>query len=82
MRTRFLRYLLVGAAALSLCGCVHYYKITDPASGHVYYTDSVKHKGNGVIKFKDEASKTEVTLSTSEIMKITKDQYKANIHPK
>ena len=73
---------LACAAVFVLSGCAHFYKITDPASGHVYYTDKIHDKGHGVINFKDEDSKQQVTLSASEVMQITEDQFKANIHPK
>jgi hypothetical protein len=82
MKTRFVRCCLAGAVAFTLCGCATYYKVTDPASGRIYYTDNIDHKGNGVIRFKDDVSKNQVTLSASEVMQITKDQYKANAHPK
>jgi hypothetical protein len=82
MKRMFVLYTLACAVAFALSGCASYYKIMDPASGKVYYTEKIAEKGNGVIQFKDEASKAHVTLPQSEVMKITEDQYKANIHPK
>ncbi len=82
MRTRFVRCCLACAVAVALCGCASYYKITDPGSGRAYYTDHIDNKGNGVIRFKDENTKQQVTLNASEVMEITEDQFKANIHPK
>ncbi len=82
MRTKFVRCCLACAVAATLCGCASYYKVTDPASGRTYYTDHIENKGNGVVRFKDENTKTHVTLSASEVMEITEDQFKANIHPK
>ena len=82
MKTTFVRWCLAGAVALTLSGCASYYKVTDPGSGRTYYTDDIHNKGNGVIRFKDENTKQEVTLAGSEVMKITKDQFKANSHPK
>jgi hypothetical protein len=81
MKTKFVRCCLTCAVAFALCGCASYYKVTDPGSGRAYYTDSIDHKGSGTIQFKDENTKQKVTLSNSEVIKITKDQYKANIHP-
>ena len=80
MKGQFVRYGFVSAVALALCGCASFYKVTDPVSGKVYYTDNVQNKGNGAIRFKDEVTKTRVTLSQSEVMEITEDQYKANVH--
>jgi hypothetical protein len=82
MRTTFVRCCLACVVAVTLGGCASYYKVTDPASGRTYYTDKLQNKGNGVVRFKDENTKVLVTLSASEVMKITKDQYKANSHPK
>jgi hypothetical protein len=82
MYTRFVRCCLAGLVGFTLCGCAHYYKVTDPGSGKTYYTNHIKNKGHGVIRFKDGVSRTQVTLSGSEVMKITKDQYKANAHPR
>jgi uncharacterized protein YceK len=64
----------------AVAGCASYYKVTDPASGRVYYTDDIDKKASGAIEFKDEVTKSQVTLPTSEVMEITEDQYKANIN--
>ena len=61
----------------AVLGCGSYYKIVDPASKSVYYTQSIDNKGNGVIQFKDQVSKNKVTLPQSEIMEITEDQFMA-----
>lgn len=82
MKMKFMKCGILCVAALTLSGCATYYQVTDPASGHVYYTDSVERKGSGSIRFKDEVTKTHITLSTSEVMEITKDQFKAHAMPK
>ncbi len=82
MKKRFVLYCLAFFFIFAVSGCASYYKVMDPASGKVYYTEDIHNRGNGVIQFKDEVSKTKVTLPQSEVMEITKDQYKANIHPK
>jgi hypothetical protein len=82
VKKNYMRCCLVCAVAFTLCGCASYYKVTDPASGRAYYTDHIENKGSGAVRFKDENSKVFVVLSTSEVMEITEDQYKANIHPK
>jgi len=68
--------LLFGAIVLS--GCASYYKVKDPQSGSVYYTTDVDHSGNGSIKFKDANTGSEVTLQSSEVSEINKEEYKAN----
>jgi hypothetical protein len=79
MKTRFVLCSLVCAVAFGSVGCASYYKVTDPGSGKAYYTKSINKKRQGAISFKDQATKTDVTLNASEVMKITKDQYKANV---
>ncbi len=60
-----------------VCGCGSYYKVVDPVSKKVYFTDSIDQQGRGVIQFKDKLSKNLVTLPESKVMEITKDQYLA-----
>lgn len=78
MKKRFLAYCLLFVFMFAVYGCGSYYKITDPVSNKVYYADSIDKKGNGVIQFKDQVSKTKVTLPQSEVMEITEDQFKAD----
>jgi hypothetical protein len=61
----------------TVMGCASYYKVVDPVSKNVYYTQSIDNKGSGVIQFKDQVSKNKVTLPQSEIMEITEDQFMA-----
>lgn len=69
--------MLACVIALSLAGCGSYYKITDPSSGKVYYSEKVK-KRSGYVEFTDSNSGSDVTLQNSEVLKISKDEYKAN----
>ena len=75
-------YCLALFMIIAVSGCASYYKISDPASGKVYYTEDIDKKSSGAIEFKDEVTKTQVTLPTSEVMEITEDQFKANINQK
>jgi len=71
----------LGAAcclALLLAGCASYYKVTDPTSGKNYYAKSVKEKSDGSVRFKDESTGGNVTLQSSEVLEISKDEFKAN----
>lgn len=58
-------------------GCASYYKVTDPATGKDYYTETVERKGGGVT-FEDVNTRATVTLQSSEVLEISKDQFKAN----
>ncbi|MBA3036802.1 MAG: hypothetical protein FP814_09945 [Desulfobacterium sp.] len=81
MKKKIVSYFISFVFMLGISGCASYYKIVDPVSKKVYYSDSVDKKGNGAIQFKDEVSKNKVTLPQSEVMKVTEDQYKAETRP-
>ena len=72
------RFVTTGIAALMLAvlsACTTYYKVTDPASGKVFYTTDIDKQKSGAISFKDEKSKSEVVLQSSEIAEIDSDEY-------
>jgi hypothetical protein len=77
MKKGMLLYCLLVVCMLLILGCASYYKIVDPVSKKVYYTDSLSSKSSGVIQFHDKISGSEVTLTQSEVLEITKDQYQA-----
>jgi hypothetical protein len=69
---------LLGAAviAMFLSGCSSYYAVRDPASGAQYYTTDVDKTGiTGAVKFKDAKSGSQVTLQSSEVKEISKDEF-------
>ena len=73
------RATLIGAGLL-VCvlfgsGCANYYKVRDPQSGRVYYTQDLKQRTSGTVTLKDGKSGDEVSVQNSEVKKITKDQY-------
>ena len=63
---------------LSLAACAHYFKVTDPATGKVFYTEDVDRKGSAV-EFKDAQSGSTVTLQNSEITQIDKQAYETGV---
>ena len=72
------RFITTGIAVLMLAvlsACASYYKITDPASGKVFYTTDIDKENSGAVSFTDEKSKTQVTLQNSEIAEISSDEY-------
>jgi hypothetical protein len=77
---------LMGVAALVLamavggCGST-YYRVTDPSTQKTYYTEEVKRSGT-TIQFQDQKSGAQVTLPASEIIEISKDEYKKNTEKK
>ena len=67
--------------ALAAAGCTTYYRVTDPGTKKAYYTDDFKRSGS-TLQFKDHKSGADVTLPTSEVMEISKDEYKKSIEQK
>jgi hypothetical protein len=63
-----------------LSGCTTYYMVKDPASGTQYYTTKVKSSHNAVL-FTDAKTSAQVTLQSSQVLEITKDQYEAAVNP-
>jgi hypothetical protein len=60
-------------------GCAKYYKITDPTTEKTYYTKKVKKRGSGAVRLKDQRTGRTVTLQSSEVEKITKDQFNLGV---
>ena len=60
--------------ALSIpAGCTRYYQVTDPASGREYYTSGIKRGRGGFIRFRDLRDQREVTLQSSEILRVRRE---------
>jgi hypothetical protein len=69
--------IILSVLVLSVVGCGSYYKIIDPSTSKIYYTDDIKRKGSSV-KFKDANTGSTVTLQNTEIKDINKEEFKAN----
>lgn len=82
MKTAYLALgLLFGIAGL-LAGCGgNYYKVSDPAGDRLYYTTEIDQSKGGAISFKDEKSGSKVTLQSSEVKKISEDEFEAAVKP-
>jgi hypothetical protein len=68
------------AGLLAGCGG-NYYRVNDPAGDRQYYTLDIKQTRTGAITFKDEKSGSVVTLQSSEVKKISGDEFKAALKP-
>jgi hypothetical protein len=65
-----------------LAGCGGgYYRVNDPAGTKEYYTTDIDETKTGAITFKDEKSGSVVTLQSSEVKEISKDEFKAAVKP-
>ena len=73
------RYFFILVICLFAIGCTKYYKVTDTATEKDYYTKKIKRKKSGAIKVKDQRTGKIVTLQSSEIEKITKDQFNLGV---
>ena len=74
-----LKTLAVVLAVVVCAGCAgSYYKVTEPSSGKVFYTEEVKRNGSAV-EFKDATSGGVVTLQNSEVTQIDKSAYQAAV---
>ena len=73
--------ILCGMAGL-LAGCGgNYYRVNDPAGDRQYYTSDIEQTKTGAITFKDEKSGSVVTLQSSEVKEISKDEFKTAVKP-
>ena len=65
------------AIVLVTAGCTTYDRVTDPASGRMYYTNEITRSGSAVM-FRDAKSGSDVTLQASEVKEISSDDFQKN----
>ena len=71
--------VVVLAAVLFAVGCGgSHYKVSDPSTGNVYYTQKVKKHGSGAVTIQDAATGDDVTLQNSQVTKVSKEEYETN----
>jgi type IV secretory pathway TrbL component len=80
MKTTYMALgILCGMAGL-LAGCGgNYYKVNDPAGSKLYYTTDIEKTKTGAITFKDKKSGSKVSLQSSEVKDISKEEFEAGI---
>ena len=67
-----------GLTVLATAGCItDHFRVTDPASGRVYYTTEISRRDPG-IRFRDARSGADVTLGSSEVLEISADDFRKN----
>jgi hypothetical protein len=81
MKNKLLVVFLTFFMMLLFTACGSYYMVKDPSSDKTYYTQKIKDKREGAIKFQDAITGSEVTIQNSEVTKIKKDDYKKAITP-
>ena len=71
-----LRYGVCAMLVLA-AGCTHYYRVSDPVGTKLYYTTDIDTTDAGAIKIKDEKTGATVTLQSSEVKEISREEYEA-----
>jgi hypothetical protein len=74
-----MRYFLILMLCLFAVGCTKYYKIIDPTTHKIYYTTKINKKKSGAINIQDERTGNQVTLQSSEIEKVSKNQFNLGV---
>jgi hypothetical protein len=76
--------LMLGGLTMLVAGCSdNHYRVTDPTSGTTYFTTKVSDAGKGgAVKIKDEKTGSTVTLQSSEVKKISEEEYEAGMMAK
>jgi hypothetical protein len=60
-------------------GCTSYYRITDQSTRRTYFTTGYDRTGSGAVQFYDEKSRSDVTLQSSEIVEISRDEFNSGL---
>ena len=72
---RWIPYLLPILFAMILSGCAHYYQVTEPASGRVFYTTRYTRTKTGVTQFTNAGDQNYIALDHSEIKRIGREHF-------
>ncbi len=76
-----------GALVAGLCigllfaGCTSpsFYRVTDLQSGKDYYIQELDHLASGAVVLNDTRTDSVITLQSSQVKKISSDEYKAGL---
>jgi hypothetical protein len=81
MKTTHIAFgILCGMTGL-LGGCgSDYYRVNHPTTDKVYYTKEIDKTKTGAITFKDEKSGSTVSLQSSEVKQISKEEFQAGLY--
>ena len=79
---RLRRFARSGVCLLMLlfaAGCTTYYRVTDQSTRRAYFTTGIDRTDSGAVRFYDEKSRASVTLQSSEIVEISKEDFNSGI---
>ncbi|MFT3683724.1 MAG: hypothetical protein QM783_02160 [Phycisphaerales bacterium] len=79
---RIVTFVTLAAFAAVLGGCTTYYQVNDVATQRSYYATKVDKHGNGAVRLTDAKTGADVTLQSSEVKEISKEQYEAAVGKK
>ena len=71
--------LALGLFLLFGCGGKTYWKVNDPYTKTVYYTDRLDKLSSGAVAFTDAQTGNMVSIQNSEVKKITEEEFKAAV---
>ncbi len=81
---RSLQYgaFVVGLFISLFVGCASspsFYRVMDLQSGKAYYTQEIDHLASGAVVVKDTRTDSIITLQSSQVKKISSDEYKSGL---
>jgi hypothetical protein len=76
---RFGTITQLGICFLVLCaaGCTTYYRVSDQATGRVYYTTDYDRTDSGAVIFEDAKTRHKITLQSSDINEVSRTDFEA-----
>jgi hypothetical protein len=77
MKFGMVRYLGICLLFLVATGCTSYYRVTDQATGRTYYTTDLDRTDSGGVVFKDAKTFSKVTLQSSEVREVSRQDFEA-----
>jgi len=82
MKTTHIAFWILCGMITFVAGCSgNYYRVNDPAGTRQYYTTDIDQTKTGSITFTDKKSGSVVTLQSSEVKKISEEEFNAAVKP-
>jgi hypothetical protein len=77
MKFGTIKYLGICFLLWFAAGCTTYYRITDEATGRTYYATDYHRTDSGALVFEDAKSFSKVTLQSSEVSEVSRQDFEA-----
>jgi hypothetical protein len=71
--------ILASVTCVASVGCTSYYRITDQSTRRTYFATGYDRTSSGAVQFYDEKSRADVTLQSSEIVEISRDEFNSGL---